>query len=241
MTAVYPGPGFTERSRRHIRRQWAILSASIAPNTQAIGPSSHWPTPARIRRWILSPPVVCLLERHNYKTNSTKREWGPFLLLPLRLFAISVTLFCAKTGSSVQFNLTFGLPNTVTDNTGHRDERPPAAEAKPARRSRLRPPLGLGPGGAAMRASRLRGHREEGDVLRCPGVVELVFRVVGAYDEALDRLGVLGVGKMPRVVRLGFSAWRKHYMPCTPKGERTPHRASESFKKRRGHRRSLGQ
>ena len=64
----------------HPRGDWAILPASIAPNTRAIGPNTHWPTPARTRRWILSPPVVYLLERHYYNNEKgkTRVAYGNF-------------------------------------------------------------------------------------------------------------------------------------------------------------------
>ena len=46
-------------------------------------------------------------------------------------------------------------------------------------------------------------------VLRGPGMVERVFVVVRRDEEPADGIGIAGVGKMPRVVRLGLSVWHR--------------------------------
>ena len=62
---------------------------------------------------------------------------------------------------------------------------------------------------AAARAGRLRGGVTQRGVLRGPGMVERVLVVVRRDDEPADGIGIAGVGKMPRVVRLGLSVWHR--------------------------------
>ena len=70
-------------------------------------------------------------------------------------------------------------------------------------------PFGVGPRRPAVRAGRLRGGVEQRGVLRGPGMVERVLVVVRRDDEPAYGGRVLGVGKMPRVVRLLFSVWHR--------------------------------
>lgn len=92
--------------------------------------------------------------------------------------------------------------------SGRGGERLPAGFAKTSPRPGFRPSLGLGPRRPAMGAGRLRGGVEQRGVLRGPGMVERVLVVVRRDDEPTDGIGIVGVGKMPWVVRLGLSVWQ---------------------------------